>query len=89
MGMAGERQGHRCCLRSVCCRKSPCQAYNARNITKEKRIVGGFMDIERILPRDERWKRLLRDLLPPIKPLFQINTKKDLSLLEKIVAGSY
>ncbi len=57
-------------------------------LIKEKRIVGGFIDIERILPRSELWKRFLHNLLPPIKPFFRLIPKKDLSLLEKIVAGS-
>ena len=68
--------------------KHPARNNVAELLVKEKRIVGGSIDIERILPRSERLKRMLRNLLPPIKPYFRLIPKKDLSLLEKIVAGS-
>jgi glycosyltransferase involved in cell wall biosynthesis len=57
-------------------------------ITKEKRVVTGFINIEQnIISRYQRWVMIFRNILPPVITYFRLIIKKDLSIYEKIMAG--
>lgn len=69
--------------------KHPARNTFAELTEKEKRIITGFIDIENnIISEYERSKKLFRNIVPPAITYFRLIIKKDLSIYEKIVAGS-
>jgi len=55
-------------------------------LKKEKRVVGGVVNIKSIGPIHGRLLGYFDDFIPPVKPFFKLISRKDLPLSEKIVA---
>lgn len=57
-------------------------------LKKQKRVISGQMDIERMQSSPERFIGIVRDLVPPFIPMLKLVTRRDLSATEKFVAGA-
>jgi len=57
-------------------------------LKKQKRVISGQMDIERMHSGPKRFIGIFRDLVPPFIPMLRLIPRKDLTASEKLVAGA-
>lgn len=86
-GLRARNKGIRITYAPTAVVRHPARDKLLKLLEKERRVIGGAVDIERMGYRHKRLLGLFRELRPPLKSYIQLISGEKLSLSEKIMAG--